>query len=247
MKRITFLSLALIIGPGLLAPAVFAQDDNQDKKDAKEAAGSPAAGGVKKQSDKQSQKADSVPGAAKGSNVSGGKIQKETDTAVATRQVKSHSKVSGNNTAVAQGSTNSGTRKTALNGQSGPQTNQGKSRQSQSVAITVQGNRSNQYNGQWFAGNTHGDWDRNGDHEWNNHDYRWYDGGWLIIDAGDYETGSIVAQVKESLTQRGYYNGHISDTLGPHTRAAISNYQNDNDLVVNGRIDDPLLVSLRLE
>lgn len=247
MKRITFLSLALIIGPGLLAPTVFAQDDNQDKKDAKEAAGSPAAGVGKKQSVKRSQKASSVPSVAKGSTETGGKIQKETDTAVATRQVKSHSKVSGNSTAVAQGSTNNGTRKSALSGQSSPQTNQGKSRQGQSAALVVQGNRSNQYNGQWVAGNTHSDWARNGDHEWDNHDYRWYDGGWLIIDAGDYETGSIVAQVKESLTQRGYYDGHITDTLGPHTRAAISSYQNDNDLVVNGRIDDPLLVSLRLE
>ena len=247
MKLITFLSLALVIGPGVLAPLALAQDDNQDKKDKKDVAGSPDAGHGKKQNDKQSPKAGDVPRAAKGSNEAGGQIQKETGAGAAVRQGKSYSKSNGNNTNDPQRVTNSATRKNIVNSQNGPQISQGRTRQSQSVEITVQGNRNNRYNGKWFSGDTHSDWARNGDHEWNNHDYRWYDGGWLIMDAGDYESGSIVSQVKVSLTQRGYYDGRISDRLGPHTRAAISNYQNDNDLVVNGRIDEPLLVSLRLE
>ena len=39
-------------------------------------------------------------------------------------------------------------------------------------------NKSNSYGGLWFAENTHSDWNREGNHYWNSHNYRWYEGGW---------------------------------------------------------------------
>ena len=146
-----------------------------------------------------------------------------------------------------------------VNNQNIQRTNRSQSQQNQPSGFTVQGNRSNQYNGQWVAGNTHSDWDRNTNHEWNNHDYRWHDGGWLIFNAnptlayvgsgspGYYQTGSLVISVKHSLADQGYYNGHFSATVGPRTRQAISNYESDKGLQVNGQIDGPLLASLGLE
>ena len=115
--------------------------------------------------------------------------------------------------------------------------------------------RSNNYGGLWFAGNTHGDWNHNGDHYYNNHHYRWYQGGWLIIDGG-YQPfgnngysggGSTVSNVQASLADAGYYHGPIDGDLGPGTRNAIAGYQSDYGLRVTGRINDPLLQSLQLE
>jgi hypothetical protein len=111
--------------------------------------------------------------------------------------------------------------------------------------------RSNNYGGLWSAGNTHSDWSRNGEHEWNHHNYRWYQGGWLIIDEGYSPNfargGSTASNVQTSLANQGYYNGAIDGDIGPGTRNAIANYQSDHDLRVTGRINDPLLVSLQLE
>jgi hypothetical protein len=227
MKRTPLLSLALIVGLCLQAPLAFAEDQEQNKNDTKEAKGSPHTSKAKAEAGQQVQK-----GAGKG---------------VTSREDQSQREASVGNSSAAHRSKNTGAQYNETAGQNALQSNQRQSQGRQTPAFAVRGNRSNQYNGQWVAGDTHSDWDRNGDHHWGNHDYRWYDGGWLIIDVGDYESGSIVSRVKESLAQQGYYNGHISDRIGPHTRAAIASYQTDNGLPVNGRIDEPLLVSLRLE
>ena len=126
------------------------------------------------------------------------------------------------------------------------------SRQGQAApALAVKGNMANHYNGQWVAASTHSDWDVSANHNWNNHEYRYYDGGWLMIDVSSSSdsdmTGSIVIRVKQSLAQQGYYSGHMTDRIGPHTRSAISNYQSHNGLPVNGQIDAPLLASLGLQ
>ncbi len=112
-------------------------------------------------------------------------------------------------------------------------------------------NRSNNFGGLWFSANTHSDWSRNGSHRWNNHDYRWYQGGWLIIDGGfsPYFGGgdSTVGNVQVSLSDMGYYHGPIDGDIGPGTRNAIADYQNDHDLRITGSINEPLLESLQLD
>ena len=70
--------------------------------------------------------------------------------------------------------------------QGSPSYNNGGGHQGSQYQVTPnnQYNSGNSYGGLWFSGNTHGDWNHDGEHYWNNHNYRWYDGGWLIIDAG---------------------------------------------------------------
>jgi hypothetical protein len=222
MKRITLFSLALVIGFCLQAPSGFAQDQDQNPKDTKEAKGSSHEGKAKSQVAKDDRGTGGASHAVKGSTEAAQRVHKGSETSVTSRGDKSNGNASGNNTA------------TTIQ-----QTKRHESRQTGSPAFVVQGNQSNHYNGQWVAGNTHSDWGRNGYHQWNNHDYRWYDGGWLIIDAGYYQSGSIVREVKTSLAQ--------DDRIGPRTRQAISNYESDNDLPGDGRINEPLLASLRLE
>lgn len=112
-------------------------------------------------------------------------------------------------------------------------------------------NRSNHYGGLWVPGDTHRDWNRNRSHYWNHHHYRWYDGGWLIIDTGfvpDYSVDtSIESAVQMRLSDLGYYQGPIDGDIGPLSHRAIARYQTDRNLPVTGQIDDLLLRSLQLE
>ena len=129
--------------------------------------------------------------------------------------------------------------------------------------------RDNNYGGLWTLGDNHRDWQRNRVHSWNNHRYGWFDGGWLIIDGGfrpqgyfysnysndRYSNGryssrsgdSTVMQVQTSLAEKGYPVGNADGVIGPATRTAISEYQQDYGLAVTGRINTPLLASLGLE
>jgi hypothetical protein len=233
MHRITFLSLALVIGLCLQAPSVFGQDQDQKRKDTKEAKGANHGGKGTPQASKQSQK---------------GARQFETS-----RSDKSSTVSKSSGRGVANRSRNAAK-------QNGSATNQGRQQtsrrsiqrsQNQSASYSVQGNRGNQYNGQWSEASVHSDWSRHGEHEWNHHHYGWYDGGWLIIDAGPspayYQSGSLESRVQERLSEQGYYNGPIDGDIGPGSRHAIANYQADQGLRVDGRIDDPTLASLRLE
>lgn len=134
-------------------------------------------------------------------------------------------------------------------------------------------NRGNNYGGRWVAANVHPNWNHNRSYYLNHHNYRWYDGGWLIVDGGfwpgaypyygyDYGyasydtvpyvgsyagTGSTVTDVQARLAQLGYYQGLVDGDIGPMTRQAIAAYQSDNGLLVTGRINDALLQSLALE
>lgn len=132
-------------------------------------------------------------------------------------------------------------------------------------------NRSNRYGGRWFAANAHPGWNRGREYYWNNHYYRWFDNGWLIVDAGlwpygypygypyyayddgnyydnqpAYADNSTAADVQSKLAQLGYYNGDVDGVIGPLSRQAIENYQADQGLPVSGVIDQQLLDSLGL-
>lgn len=228
------------------APSVFADNQDHKKKGTKEAKTSSQAGKAKTQLAEHGQKAGGA-SHARSRTETAGKVHSGSLNGVTSRGNKSH----GNNTAGADRSMNIGTQNTETSTRSVQQTNQRQVRQTQAATFSVQGNRSNHYNGQWVAGDTHSDWDRNGDHHWNNHDYRWYDGGWLIINVGSspdyYGAGSTGSNVQAKLAQQGYYHGPIDGDIGPGTRHAIANYEGDNGLEVNGRIDGPLLASLGLE
>jgi hypothetical protein len=219
MQRITFLFLALVTGLCLQPLPLFAQDQDINGNKSKDAVAATHAVREKPK--------------AAAAQLGKGNPQRQI-----ARSDQSQARINAVKTATDIRSTNTeNSRMTTRNIQ-------------QSTTVSIQGNRSNQYNGQWVAGNTHNDWDRSINHQWNNQNYRWYDGGWLIINAGPspgyYQTGSIVIRVKQSLAQQGYYNGHFTQTIGPHTRQAISNYESDKGLQVNGQIDEPLLVSLGL-
>jgi len=118
-------------------------------------------------------------------------------------------------------------------------------------------------------------WDHGRVHEWNHHRYRYYDGGWVIIDGGypydygypygnyygdetvpeaspaySYEYSSsepLAMSVQDQLTRLGYSPGPIDGVIGPQTRDAIADFQNDHRLSVTGQIDTPLLRALGLQ
>ena len=54
----------------------------------------------------------------------------------------------------------------------------------------------------------------------------------------------IIANVQYALQQLGYFSEAVDGVLGQVTRAAIEDYQVENNLPVTGAIDRPLLVSL---
>ncbi len=124
------------------------------------------------------------------------------------------------------------------------------------VTPNNQYNRGNHYGGLWSGANTHNDWNHHGQHYWNNNNYMWYQGGWLIISSGfnpfyvnsGYSNyGSPVSSVQASLANQGYYNGLIDGDAGPGTRNAIASYQNDHNLYVTGHINNDLLQSLQIQ
>ncbi len=224
MKYFPF-SLALIASLASFHPSpLMAQDDNQtknDKKDAKE----------------HHQKADK-------SVTQGGKAAQVAPSTASHQKVRSQ----GNGTQF------QATHVQSVNSRSITQQNvQGGNHQSNSsqirgqVEFTPQGNRSNHYGGRWVEGGQHADWGNSGEHQWHHHNYRWYDGGWLIIDTGYQTGGSIGSAVQQKLSEQGYYHGPIDGDIGPGSSRAIANYQSDNGLTVTGTINDALVGSLGLQ
>ena len=55
---------------------------------------------------------------------------------------------------------------------------------------------------------------------------------------------SVAVQVQQQLSAGGYYHGEIDGIIGEGTRRAIRNYERDNNLPVDGRIDDQLLAAM---
>jgi len=105
-------------------------------------------------------------------------------------------------------------------------------------------------------------WDRGRVHEWNNHRYRFSGGSWVIIDPGfsDYDYGmttyaspgfvdsseSLVMSAQERLNRLGYSAGPADGVLGPQTRDAIADFQNDNGLSATGSLNTPTVRALGL-
>jgi hypothetical protein len=58
---------------------------------------------------------------------------------------------------------------------------------------------------------------------------------------------TLGVDVQQALRSRGYYRGAIDGIIGPGSRAAIRAYQHDRGLAPTGRIDSPLLRSLRID
>ena len=56
----------------------------------------------------------------------------------------------------------------------------------------------------------------------------------------------MIADVQAVLQQQGYYKGEVDGLLGPLTRDALTQYQNDNGLYATAIIDEPTLQSLGL-
>jgi len=116
-------------------------------------------------------------------------------------------------------------------------------------------NRSNNYGGNWVAANTYPTWNRTQVNFYNGHHYRWFNGGWLIVDngfwpAGYYQIqpgGSKMWNTQAELANMGYYNGTVDGIPGPETRQAIADYQADNGLPIDGHLNPPTQVALGLE
>jgi len=71
-----------------------------------------------------------------------------------------------------------------------------------------------------------------------------YDGP--IYGYNDLPPDEVIANVQVQLYNEGYYDGPIDGILGPHTQAAIADYQADHGLAVTAAIDEPTVESLGL-
>ena len=119
--------------------------------------------------------------------------------------------------------------------------------------------------------NYRGEWHDQG--WWHNHYNRivLISGGWYFWNAGywapawGYDSGAayypyngpiyaynslppdqVIANVQSTLQSQGYYRGEVDGLLGPVTRSALADYQNDHGLYRTEAIDEPTLNSLGL-
>ncbi len=65
-----------------------------------------------------------------------------------------------------------------------------------------------------------------------------------MVNGGGRGNKSVAVEVQRQLAAGGYYHGEIDGIVGEGTRRAIRNYERDNNLPVDGRIDDQLLATL---
>jgi hypothetical protein len=71
-----------------------------------------------------------------------------------------------------------------------------------------------------------------------------YDGP--IYTYGNLLPDQVIANVQRALQDRGYYGGGVSGALSPTTRRALSAFQQDEGLEVNGVVDGPTVYALGL-
>jgi len=62
----------------------------------------------------------------------------------------------------------------------------------------------------------------------------------------DMAPGQVIANVQRELQRLGYYRYAVDGLMGPATRAAIANFQRDNNLAITSAIDRRTLQSLGL-
>jgi len=113
-------------------------------------------------------------------------------------------------------------------------------------------------------------WDRGRVHEWNHHRYRFSGGSCVIIDPGydygypydndygevtysspgyayDYSSSdSLAASAQDRLNRLGYNAGPADGVIGPQTRSALADFQNDRGLPATGSLDTPTVRALGL-
>ena len=77
--------------------------------------------------------------------------------------------------------------------------------------------------------------------------YESYDYDGPIYTYGNLLPDQVILNVQRALKDLGYYDGALSGSLSAATRYAISAYQQDNGLTVNGVVDAPLVYSLGLQ
>lgn len=248
MKKLTTIISAIALGIALFQPmSAFA--DDKDKKE----------NGQRGKGKKEKGKADNREQAAQQYRVSAPVARSRRDAVLSpnvnvqpSNAERSRARAVQNQTAFAPSSRYSGPtlRTSRSSGYSG-YSDRGNNTYSNQNSYT----RSNNYGGLWIQGDNHRDWNRTHIHVWNNRRYGWYDGGWLNLDGGyqprgyaysDYSGGSSVRQVQRRLSEKGYRLGYADGVIGPATRSAIAEYQQDNRLAVTGRINNSLLSSLGL-
>jgi Putative peptidoglycan binding domain len=76
--------------------------------------------------------------------------------------------------------------------------------------------------------------------------YESYDYDGPIFTYGNLLPDQVIVNVQRALQDRGYYTGGISGALSPATRRAISAFQSDEGLEVNGVVDGPTVYALGL-
>ena len=76
--------------------------------------------------------------------------------------------------------------------------------------------------------------------------YEAYDYDGPIFTYGNLLPDQVIVNVQHALQEIGYYAGAITGSLSPATRRAISAYQHDEGLEVNGVIDGPTVYALGL-
>src|ERR1043165_7411371 len=76
--------------------------------------------------------------------------------------------------------------------------------------------------------------------------YESYDYDGPIFTYGNLLPDQVIINVQRALQDLGYFAGPISGSLSPATRRAISAFQQDNGLEINGVVDGPTVYALGL-
>ena len=76
--------------------------------------------------------------------------------------------------------------------------------------------------------------------------YESYDYDGPIFTYGNLLPDQVIVNVQRALQDRGYYTGGISGALSPATRRAITTFQQDEGLEINGIVDGPTVYALGL-
>jgi len=76
--------------------------------------------------------------------------------------------------------------------------------------------------------------------------YESYDYDGSIYTYGNLLPDQVIVNVQHALKDLGYYIGDVTGSLGPASRQALSAYQRDYGLEVNGAIDEPTVHALGL-
>jgi len=79
---------------------------------------------------------------------------------------------------------------------------------------------------------------------WGYDPYAYYPYDGPIYAYNDLPPDQVIANVQAALQQEGYYTGEVDGILGPLTRAALAQFQQDHGLYITSAIDQPTLQSL---